>query len=337
MSAPPVTERHLPHFHRGAPWKEPVRAVVTSNVTIATALNAGDSAGGVTLAAGDRVLLTAQTTGSENGIYVAGATPARAYDFDTGDVGFGWLVFVREGTGASTTYYNTNTSAITIGSTSVTFSPLVSGVTDHGALTGLGDDDHPQYTTDAEAAVIASAAITALGLGTMAVQNKTITTQDDLLVGGASGVLARLAKGSDSQVLTIDPTTHHLSWANPSGGVTTKSIQIIMRETSGLVLATGIKADFELPVAGTWTKWRVLADQSGSIQFDLWKVAYASYPGAVGNTITGSDKPKLTAAAKNESVALTGWTTSFSAGDTVRINIDSVSTVTRVVLILEYT
>jgi hypothetical protein len=29
------------------------------------------------------------------------------------------------------------------------------GVTDHGALTGLADDDHPQYTDDAEAAVIA--------------------------------------------------------------------------------------------------------------------------------------------------------------------------------------
>ncbi len=31
------------------------------------------------------------------------------------------------------------------------------GVTDHGALTGLADDDHPQYTTDAEATVIADA------------------------------------------------------------------------------------------------------------------------------------------------------------------------------------
>lgn len=32
------------------------------------------------------------------------------------------------------------------------------GVSDHGALTGLGDDDHPQYTTTAEAGVIADAA-----------------------------------------------------------------------------------------------------------------------------------------------------------------------------------
>ena len=35
------------------------------------------------------------------------------------------------------------------------------GVTDHGALTGLGDDDHPQYTTDAEATAIVTAAILA--------------------------------------------------------------------------------------------------------------------------------------------------------------------------------
>jgi hypothetical protein len=45
-----------------------------------------------------------------------------------------------------------------------------------------------------------------------------MTTQDDLVVGGASGVPARLAKGSDGQVLTVDPSTHHLVWATPSSG-----------------------------------------------------------------------------------------------------------------------
>lgn len=35
------------------------------------------------------------------------------------------------------------------------------GVTDHGALTGLGDDDHPQYTTSAEATTIADTAVAA--------------------------------------------------------------------------------------------------------------------------------------------------------------------------------
>ncbi len=44
-----------------------------------------------------------------------------------------------------------------------------------------------------------------------------MTTQDDLIVGGASGVYSRLGKGSDGQVLTVDPSTHHLVWATPSG------------------------------------------------------------------------------------------------------------------------
>lgn len=45
-----------------------------------------------------------------------------------------------------------------------------------------------------------------------------LTTQDDLWIGGASGAPDRLAKGSDGQVLTVDPTTHHLVWATPGGG-----------------------------------------------------------------------------------------------------------------------
>ncbi len=40
-----------------------------------------------------------------------------------------------------------------------------------------------------------------------------MTTQDDLIIGGASGTPTRLAKGSDGYVLTVDPSTHHLVWA----------------------------------------------------------------------------------------------------------------------------
>jgi hypothetical protein len=45
-----------------------------------------------------------------------------------------------------------------------------------------------------------------------------MTTQDDIIVGGASGTPARLAKGADSQVLGIDPGTHHLTYINQTGG-----------------------------------------------------------------------------------------------------------------------
>ena len=56
---------------------------------------------------------------------------------------------------------------------------------------------------------------TNLGLGSMAVEAKTITTLGDLLVGGTAGALARLPVGSNTQVLTV--TAGVPAWA--AGGV----------------------------------------------------------------------------------------------------------------------
>ena len=54
-----------------------------------------------------------------------GATPVRDYDESTDDPGFGYLVFVREGTASGGKLFkNTNTSAPTIGSTSLTFAEV---------------------------------------------------------------------------------------------------------------------------------------------------------------------------------------------------------------------
>src|SRR5207245_657787 len=52
----------------------------------------------------------------------------------------------------------------------------------------------------------------------------------------------------------------------------------------------------------------------------------------VANTITASAKPTLTTATKATSSVLTGWTTSCAVGDILEINVDSVSTVTKVYL-----
>ena len=54
-----------------------VRCATTANITISTALNAGDSIDGVVLADEDRVLVKNQSTASQNGIYIVGTTPAR--------------------------------------------------------------------------------------------------------------------------------------------------------------------------------------------------------------------------------------------------------------------
>lgn len=50
--------------------------------------------------------------------------------------------------------------------------------------------------------------------GTSGSLTNPMTTPADLIVGGTAGAPARLAKGADGQILTVDPTTHLLVWAN---------------------------------------------------------------------------------------------------------------------------
>lgn len=108
-------------------------------------------------------------------------------------------------------------------------------------------------------------------------------------------------------------------------------------EGSGDVISTGVKGDLEIPFACTINSWTLLADQSGSIVIDVWKNTYANYPPTVADTITGSEKPTLSSATKNQDTSLTTWTTSIAAGDILRFNVDSATTVTRVSLNLKAT
>lgn len=110
--------------------------------------------------------------------------------------------------------------------------------------------------------------------------------------------------------------------------LTATGLQFLI-DGGGAAITTGIKMDLIVPAKCTANSWTVLLDQSGSIQFDLWKDTYANYPPTVADTITGTDKPLVAAATKGTSSALTGWTTAWSEGDTIRVNVDSITTATR--------
>lgn len=103
----------------------------------------------------------------------------------------------------------------------------------------------------------------------------------------------------------------------------------------GSAITTGVKGDLEIPFACTIQRATLLADQSGSIVIDIWKDTYANYPPTVADTITAAAKPTIAAATKSQDSTLTGWTTSVTAGDTLRFNVDSATTVTRVTLSLK--
>lgn len=78
-----ATKGYVDNALEGLRPKEAVRVATTANITIASDLNAGDVIDGVTLVSGDRVLVKNQTAAENNGIYIAGASPARSSDFDS--------------------------------------------------------------------------------------------------------------------------------------------------------------------------------------------------------------------------------------------------------------
>jgi hypothetical protein len=114
-------------------------AATTENITLASALENGDTLDGITLATGDRILVKNQTTTSENGIYVVQASgqPTRAADFDSAaEVDSGDFIFVSSGTvNGSTGWVQTNKPA-TIGTDPILFTQFA-GAGTYTAGTGI--------------------------------------------------------------------------------------------------------------------------------------------------------------------------------------------------------
>ncbi len=98
----------------------------------------------------------------------------------------------------------------------------------------------------------------------------------------------------------------------------------------------GMQADVQMPYDGTWTGWTLLADASGSAVVDVWLDDYASYPPDNSDSITGGNEPEISADT-DDTGGVSGWTTAFLTGDCVRINVDSVSGITRLTLVLTFT
>lgn len=100
-------------------------------------------------------------------------------------------------------------------------------------------------------------------------------------------------------------------------------------------ITTGIKGDLHVPFACVILEVTMLADQSGSIVVDIWRDSYANFPPTDADSITASAPPTISTATKSQDSTLTGWTTTINAGDILRFNVDSVTSVQRVTLSLK--
>lgn len=106
---------------QGLAWKNPVRVAAIGNISLTSAANGYD---GVTLTAGDRILVASQTDATQNGIYVfngTGQALTRAIDMDAASEFDNATVYVRDGQTMSGLGFTVTGDVNTLGTDPVNF------------------------------------------------------------------------------------------------------------------------------------------------------------------------------------------------------------------------
>ncbi|MDR5729864.1 MAG: hypothetical protein RB191_20830, partial [Terriglobia bacterium] len=118
---------------QGIAWKSPVACVATANIT----LSGTQTIDGVAVVAGNRVLVTAQTTNTNNGIWiVASGSWTRSADASTGADIVMATTLSEGGTLYKGTVWTNNNTSITLGTTNITF--VESGTLGSSVVAGTG-------------------------------------------------------------------------------------------------------------------------------------------------------------------------------------------------------
>lgn len=133
--------------------------------------------------------------------------------------------------------------------------------------------------------------------------------------------------GDDSVKWTADPVWADLTADNNNA---TDALAFVI-DGGGSTPGTGIARDLYIPFACTITGTTIQATPSGSCVLDYWAAPFvAGSPPTVADTITASAKPTLASAEGYIDTTLTGWTTAIAAGTWIRMNLDSVTTCTKI-------
>lgn len=121
-----ATKAYVDSVSAGIDAKASCRVATTANIT----LSGTQTIDGISVIAGDRVLVKDQSTGSQNGIYVCAAGAwSRSTDCDTSaEYTTAAFTFIEEGTANGATQWKVSTTgSITVGTTSVTWAQWGAG------------------------------------------------------------------------------------------------------------------------------------------------------------------------------------------------------------------
>ena len=244
-----ATKGYVDSTAEGLDVKDSCVAIATSNITLSNT----QTVDGVSLAAGNRVLVSGQSTATQNGIYlvVDGGSWTRTTDFATGDDAAGAFTFIEQGTSNADTGWvcTSNKGSAVVGTNNLAFSQFSGSAT---FLPGDGlDKSGNTFSVDLKAngglviestevavdlaassitgtlavgdggtgATTASAARTALGV---AIGSDVVAYAADLntLSSCQSGGAAALAALTSTEIAILDGATLSTTELNYVDGVT---------------------------------------------------------------------------------------------------------------------
>ena len=247
-------------------YKSSVRAVATSSIT----LSGLQTIDGVSVVAGNRVLVTAQAaSGQDNGIYTASAgTWTRSTDADvSAEVNAGMYLSVEEGTGYRDTVWLLATNdPITLGSTSLSFIqlPTLNDLVAGAGLTKSGSTIDVVGTAnritanandiDISTAYVGQASITTLGTITTGVWTGTDIAVADGGTGASTasgaktnlGIMTRFAQDVGNGAATSIAVTHSFGTKDVNVMVFDNSTfeqvfpDVVMTSTSVVTVSFGV-------------------------------------------------------------------------------------------------
>lgn len=173
-------------------------------------------------------------------------------------------------------------------------------------------------------------------------------SREILLVTGppAAGVVPVL-RGQEGTPAGAHPTGTPVANVLTAGALTWLRDSVVGGHTGVLTavsfrfrgaLTAGLREHTEVPFNCHVEHVTVVAEPSGSAVVDVGSQTYAAFdPTTIGTSICAAAKPTLVAAVKYQDSTLTGWTRDLIQGRMLGVTIDSISTITRLVVELQLT
>ena len=207
-SSDAATKNYVDQAVAGLRTRTIAECATTANVNLTNGLEAGDSIDGVTLVAGDRVLVKDQSTASENGLYLAVSSGAASRDPEHDSIAelSGGMVVVNQGsTNDNKIFLCTTDNTGSVGSTSITYTVITPSNTGTVTSVGVADSGAGEFTvgstpvTSSGNITLAINSIADSKLGTISTANKVSVSA--LNIDGATDIGADL---TTSDLIVVD-------------------------------------------------------------------------------------------------------------------------------------